>query len=197
MKKKLYLVRHGQTAYNIDHLLQGWCNSDLTPLGHQQAIAVKKWLNTQPKAPQSFYCSTLGRTKETLEDITDQPYTALDGLREHCYGSLEGQEVSKALPEGFTYNTSFAPYGGESPQEVTARMTQTLEKIMETDPNDVVLALSHGISSYRFAHAVDPKKAEALRKTDNCVIYDFDWEDGKFTLNDIINKHLAPLKNSQ
>ena len=33
MKKTLYLMRHGQTLFNLQHKIQGWCDAPLTPLG--------------------------------------------------------------------------------------------------------------------------------------------------------------------
>ena len=37
MKKTLYLMRHGQTLFNLQHKIQGWCDSPLTKLGIKQA----------------------------------------------------------------------------------------------------------------------------------------------------------------
>ena len=33
MKKDLYLMRHGQTLFNVRRKIQGWCDSPLTELG--------------------------------------------------------------------------------------------------------------------------------------------------------------------
>lgn len=193
MKKKLYLVRHGQTLFNQKSMIQGWCDSPLTDLGHRQAKAVRSWLDEHDARPQSFYCSTLGRTEQTIREITDQPYTRKEGLREFHYGTLEGESSKRACPKHVDADTYYQQFGGESHDEVVRRMQSTLEQIMENDPADTILAVSHGSSSFLFAHLVDPEKADRLRKYDNCVIYDFDWEDGQFTLNDIINEHIQGL----
>ena len=37
--KKLYLLRHGQTEFNVKKLVQGRCDSPLTDLGRQQAVS--------------------------------------------------------------------------------------------------------------------------------------------------------------
>lgn len=196
-KKKLYLVRHGQTEFNERGLIQGWCDSPLTPLGHQQARAVRNWMDEHQIHPESFYCSTLGRTEQTLKDITDGPYTRLDGLKEFHFGSMEKKPVSSSLPGANATADYYVQFGGESRDQVEKRMMDTLTSIMENDPADTVLACSHGACLYRFASAVDPKKAKALRKFDNCVIYDFDYEDGQFHLNDIINEHVRSLSSSR
>lgn len=41
MKKILYLMRHGQTLFNLQHKIQGWCDAPLTPLGIKQAQMAK------------------------------------------------------------------------------------------------------------------------------------------------------------
>ena len=38
MKKTLYLMRHGQTLFNVRRKVQGWCDAPLTKLGIGQAI---------------------------------------------------------------------------------------------------------------------------------------------------------------
>ena len=45
---KIYLVRHGQTLFNQQKKVQGWCDSPLTQEGIQQAIAVSKTLQSIP-----------------------------------------------------------------------------------------------------------------------------------------------------
>ncbi len=37
MKKTLYLMRHGQTLFNLRRKIQGSCDSPLTELGREQA----------------------------------------------------------------------------------------------------------------------------------------------------------------
>ncbi len=43
MKKTLYLMRHGQTLFNLQHKIQGWCDAPLTPLGIKQAQMAKEY----------------------------------------------------------------------------------------------------------------------------------------------------------
>lgn len=195
MKKKLYLVRHGQTLFNQKHLIQGWCDSPLTEKGHMQAAAVRRYLNACHFIPDHAYCSTLHRTEETLKEITDMPYERLEGLREFHYGDLEGESMRKAYSGNGNQDTWYVQFGGESRRQVEDRMFSCLKSVMENPEAQNVLAIGSGSACFRFASKVNRKKAEALRKVDNCVIYDFDYEDGKFYLNDIINSHIRMLKD--
>ena len=43
MKKTLYLMRHGQTLFNLQHKIQGWCDAPLTQLGIEQAKIAGKY----------------------------------------------------------------------------------------------------------------------------------------------------------
>ena len=40
--KTLYLMRHGQTLFNLQHKIQGWCDAPLTEIGIKQAEGVKR-----------------------------------------------------------------------------------------------------------------------------------------------------------
>lgn len=80
MKKRLYLVRHGQTMFNRQHRIQGWCDSPLTETGKSQALAVKDWFTEKGIRFDAAYSSTSERCCDTLELITDQPY--LTGIME-------------------------------------------------------------------------------------------------------------------
>ena len=43
MTKRLYLMRHGQTLFNEQKKIQGWCDSPLTELGKEQARAARRY----------------------------------------------------------------------------------------------------------------------------------------------------------
>lgn len=91
MIKRLYLMRHGQTMFNEQHRIQGWCDSPLTELGKRQAKAAGEYFRTHGITFDHAYCSTSERCSDTLELITDMPYTRLKGLKEMFYGQLEGE----------------------------------------------------------------------------------------------------------
>lgn len=42
--KTLYLMRHGETLFNQQKKIQGWCDSTLTELGRKQAAIAKDYL---------------------------------------------------------------------------------------------------------------------------------------------------------
>lgn len=44
--KTLYLMRHGQTLFNLQHKIQGWCDAPLTEIGIKQAEVAANGLMT-------------------------------------------------------------------------------------------------------------------------------------------------------
>lgn len=88
--KTVYLVRHGQTLFNQQHKIQGFCDSPLTDLGIQQAKIARSYLEKNEITFQAAFTSTSERAVDTLELLTDQPYERRKNLREWNFGSYEG-----------------------------------------------------------------------------------------------------------
>lgn len=91
MPLTLTLVRHGRTVYNTEGLLQGWCDSPLTPSGLEGVRVTAAHL-----ADRRFvaaYASPLGRTVTTAGEILahhpDVPLLTDPDLREYSFGELE------------------------------------------------------------------------------------------------------------
>lgn len=64
---KIWLLRHGQTEWNAQERIQGQLESQLTPLGieqaHRQAVLMTGILTQNPDC----YCSPLGRAQQTAK----------------------------------------------------------------------------------------------------------------------------------
>lgn len=64
---KVYIVRHGQTYFNVMGRVQGWCDSPLTKQGIQQAEHLASYFESIPLA--SGYHSGSERAADTLDLI--------------------------------------------------------------------------------------------------------------------------------
>ena len=73
MKKTLYLVRHGQTVFNVRRKIQGWCDSPLTELGRAQAGVAAEYFRSRGITFDHAYSSTSERACDTLEILTPMP----------------------------------------------------------------------------------------------------------------------------
>lgn len=194
MSKTLYLVRHGQTLFNLKNYVQGWCDSKLTDFGHLQAQKAGEYLKNRGVVFDKAYCSDLSRTEETLKEITNLPYERKFGLRERHYGILEGDSCILGFL-GHDSEDYYTQFGGETTTQLQKRLYETLKEIMEDPEVENVLAISHGDAMLNFAFYVDKENADRLFKFANCVIYIFEYEDGQFTLKEMIDEHVKDLKD--
>ena len=114
MAKTLYLMRHGQTLFNLRHKVQGWCDAPLTDFGVYQAKVAGQYFKDAGITFDDAYSSTQERACDTLELVTDDklPYKRVKGLKEWNFGTFEGE--SEDLNPPLPYKNFFVTYGGES-----------------------------------------------------------------------------------
>lgn len=152
----IYLCRHGQTAFNREHRLQGQMESDLTPLGRAQAGAMADLLHDlvarDATRPWRIVASPLRRARDTAGIIGARlglPVEFDDRLMELTVGDWEGRlrsDLERERPELFRDRTwFFAAPGGETYDQVMARVSDWLsEQAAESERGLIVV--SHGIA---------------------------------------------------
>jgi broad specificity phosphatase PhoE len=151
--KKIYLVRHGQTDFNLQGIVQGsGVDSSLNDSGRRQAQAFFE--EYRHVAFDKIYTSVLKRTIETVQPFLDLgiPHEKWSGLNEISWGNREGQKITPEedayyhwmLNEWRTGNTSLRLEGGESPEEVASRQLPVLHHILNQPDEERVLVCMHG-----------------------------------------------------
>lgn len=189
MKKKLFLMRHGETLFNQLKKIQGACDSPLTEKGIQQAKQARDYFYEQAIRFDHLYSSTQERASDTLEIVTDgRPYRRLKELKEMGFGSYEGEQQF-LQPMGQEYFESFyLQFGGESMSKVQERMTTGLHRIMAQEDHQNVLAVSHNGACVSFLQTIwEGDENELVRAFPNCAIFDLSYENQRFKLEDIID----------
>lgn len=183
--KKLYLLRHGQTEFNVKKLVQGRCDSPLTNLGRQQAQTAAAWLKVHGVVPDKVVSSPLGRAMDTAQLIAcellgpDAAAEPCEGIIERCYGSFE-EGPHGALPtDVWDPGEDLVPFGGEGNQALQERMVDALTNIMGSEGIETLLAVSHGSASRQFIKAAAPEGFELPAKLPNCAIMIFDFDEAK------------------
>ncbi len=151
--QKIYLVRHGQTDYNLKGIVQGsGVDASLNDTGRAQAQAFfDAYRNV---TFDRIYTSKLKRSQETIRPFADLniPVESTKALNEISWGSREGQAIT---PEEDAYyhwilnqwqqgNTSLPIEGGESPDEVAARQAEFIRTIRSRSSDRNVLVCMHG-----------------------------------------------------
>ncbi len=152
----IYVVRHGESTDNINHIFSGWRDSKLAPKGRRTANLLANRLKSKriDLAFSSDQTRALDTAKTILKFHKGVPIIIDARLRERNYGSLNGKskdEFQKRNPKLYaiyhrSYNT--APPKGESLKMVVDRVTPFIHDLLrilkEYDCN--VLISAHGNS---------------------------------------------------
>lgn len=202
--KRLYLLRHGQTEFNVKKLVQGRCDSPLTGLGRQQARVAAAWLKAHNVVPDKVVSSPLGRAMDTASLVAtellgpDAAVEPCEGIIERSYGTFE-EGPHDALPtDVWDPGEDLIPFGGEGSHALQERMVGALTNLMGAEGIETLLAVSHGSASRQFIKAAAPEGFELPTKLPNCAIMIFDFDEeksgeegdtpqSKFTLRQIID----------
>ncbi len=150
----LWLVRHGQTDWNVEGRWQGQADPPLNAAGRAQAEALAAQLNGTPFA--ALYASDLQRARLTAEILAQRlglPVTLDVRLREISQGQWEGMtgpQVAERYPEEHAARLreplhTRAP-GGETSFEVAERAAAAARDIARAHPAGPVLVIGHGFS---------------------------------------------------
>lgn len=150
---RLYIVRHGQTQWNIQKKMQGWKDSDLTQKGVEAAIALGKRLKDIDF--KCIYSSPSHRTIHTAELIRgDRDISIItdDNLREINLGNWEGMvDEDIKMIDGQRYKAFWeTPHlyqseSGESFYQVRDRANAVLQKILKENNDGNILIVSHAV----------------------------------------------------
>jgi broad specificity phosphatase PhoE len=150
--KKIYIVRHGQTDYNLKGIVQGsGVDSSLNDFGRAQTLA---FYNAYKHIVfDKVYTSVLKRTIESVEHFVRDgiPNERLAGLNEISWGRKEGQPITPEEDAYYNYvlaqwqqgETNLRIEGGESPEDVVKRMQPAVDHILKQDERTVLICM-HG-----------------------------------------------------
>lgn len=153
----LYIARHGETEWNLEHRLQGQMDSPLTQNGLRQAQDLADSLRQIHF--DAIFSSDLVRARRTAEVAALERKLAVktsELLREHNYGIYEGKKVDEVKEE---LKEAFAEYerlsneekfryrlipNGETDEEIAVRFITFLRETAVAYEGKNVLVVSHG-----------------------------------------------------
>ena len=157
----LYLIRHGETDFNVAQRLQGRYETSLNARGRQQAMqcsAVLRDLFARDRRPVddcAYVASPLKRARETMElvratlGLPQRAYAVDDRLMEISYGAWEGLTLSEihagdadVLAQRERDKWDFVPPGGESYRNVAKRVGEWYAAVTR----DTVVAAHGGVA---------------------------------------------------
>ncbi|QIK58098.1 histidine phosphatase family protein [Erysipelothrix sp. HDW6A] len=191
--KNIYLVRHGQTLFNVQHKIQGFCDSPLTEIGIKQAEIARDHINELGLKFDSVHASTSERAIDTLKIITDMNFEAHKDLREWNFGRLEaeGEHLNPPLP----YGDFFVQFGGEDELEIRSRIARAVKEIADHDDHENILIVSHGAAIAQFIRSCESTSSiERKGRIQNCSIFRFEYENEVFSLEEIIQHDFSSIE---
>ncbi|MBK5260776.1 MAG: histidine phosphatase family protein [Thermoanaerobaculia bacterium] len=151
MPTRLYLIRHGATQLSAEDRFAGAVDVLLSDAGREQARRLGLRLSAEPIC--AVYSSPMQRTIDTARAIAGHHSLEVETiaeLREIAHGRWEGRtraEVERELSEEYLRweedPFSFAPLGGESGLQVTARALPALLQLVERHEGKPFVVVSH------------------------------------------------------
>ncbi len=209
MKKvKIYIVRHGETLFNTQHIAQGWCDSKLTEKGLSQAKYTGYGLKDINF--NKAYSGDLSRQIDTAKVILQETEHSKDltvnideRFRETYFGEYDGKSITIMTKPLFAYAgvkegdydnlwTKITDYEFskcvedssetvEKMEQVALRMYEGLNDICsKASDGDTILLVSSGCSINDLLEYMFPSGKRSL--PDNCAVSVIDFVDGKYQL---------------
>jgi len=181
----LLVVRHGETAANLERVWHGSTDTPLSGRGRRQAARVGELVATRYPAVRRVYTSPLQRALHTAEAIAGAigvAPSAQPDLREFDLGQWEGKSYRELyethrLWDHMKRDPDFAPHGGESPRQVTDRLTGALRGIAGQHAGETVVVVAHGGAlSMAFAEILDGDYTRWGRVMGNCALSELTLE---------------------
>jgi probable phosphoglycerate mutase len=204
--KKIYLLRHGQTDYNLQGVVQGsGIDAPINDTGWAQADA---FFCTYRDIPfDQLYHSALIRTQQSIQGFIDLgiPVTSLSELNEISWGEYEGTPMTPEEGEYYRMmlqqwqdgNLDYAIAGGESPNSVAERLHRAIQQIIHVQGTTILVCM-HGRAMRIFLSLICNTPLEDMDQYEHgnlCLYLLQQQEEGDFILlkqND--QEHLKGLK---
>lgn len=175
---RLYLMRHGQTNYNV----QGLCNDDpnvdvrLTDTGVAQATAAAEELRDVPL--ERILVSQLPRTHQTAEIINRYHQVPIEVRAElnDIRSGFEGRPVAAYFAAVGADRLDLRPPGGESMRDYQARVLPVLDWLRR-QPGNAVLIVAHEETLRVLVADLRGLRPEQMLALDfgNCEAVEFDF----------------------
>ena len=202
---KLYIVRHGQTEWNVLEKFQGQLNSPLTEEGIEKVGKTGKELkNVEFKA---VYTSKLRRTIRTAEIILEKnsfekkknierklKLEKLSELNEIYFGEWQGMDFKEIFlkypKEAHNYFYDVKNYcaenvKGEELKDGLERFLSGLKKIVNDNEKGNILIVTHGTVLELFFNYIENKEADDLderKLIGNGEYRVFSFKNGKYMM---------------
>lgn len=184
----IYLVRHGETDWNLESKIQGQTDTPLNENGRKQARELAEKISAELCEIGSIYTSKKKRALETAE-IIGEKFSIVpiihQGLEEICLGVWEGytwkqvREVFSEEYQNWHQNRRYqVPPGGESYQQLLNRLLPAIDDIAQREKKDTLLVTHSAVIMTLMSYIHDTPFEDMAKnyKTGNAVIVELPKE---------------------
>lgn len=149
---RIFAIRHGETAWNVDTRIQGQIDIPLNDTGHWQARRLGQALEAEGIV--ALYASDLARAQQTAQALGQAlslPVHLDAGLRERAFGCFEGcthSEIETRWPldarRWRQREPDFGPDGGETLTDFYRRCVGAAEQLAHRHAGQSIALVAHG-----------------------------------------------------
>jgi broad specificity phosphatase PhoE len=164
MTTEIYCVRHGQSIHNQQQTIAGQLDSELTPLGFEDARSVAAAIERSDF--EIVYCSDLLRARQTAETIMNTlkfscPVRYSPLIRELDYGRFTEKRVEETFKILNYKRVPDQRYPeGESFNDMQARVREFLRQLVDESAGKRILVAAHAGSIRIMAMLLDPARQQ-------------------------------------
>lgn len=185
---KFYIVRHGETDWNLENKIQGQTDTVLNDNGRKQAEELAGRIAEELRGVKKIYSSRQKRALETARIIGKRlsiTPVVHQGLEEICLGKWEGytwKQVREEFSEEYQVwhqNRRYqVPPKGESYQQLLDRLLPALEDIIRKEGQDVLIVTHSAVIMTLMSYVYDTPFEDMARlyKAGNASIVELDAE---------------------
>lgn len=195
---RLYLIRHGETEYNLRKLIQGYGEVPLNDTGIRQAAALGRRMAQLPL--DHIYASDLRRATMTAAIVAAHTGTPIEyetAFRERNPG-IHLTDKSYDEAEGFFTDIDYAPPGGETVQVFGDRVKRAFDDLLEKERarQRNVAVVTHGMVCAAFLRVCLDEPLEQIAATRwpnaSLTIVDYNGAWNLITLGDATHLEETP-----
>lgn len=182
---KVYVIRHGQTDWNLSKKTQGKTDIELNETGIEQARKAKEEINKCNI--DLIYCSPLKRARKTAEIVNEDKKCKIiynKALEERGYGDFERKtkdeikEMIESWEKIHNYTENSNERNIEPIKDVCARVWNFLDEIKNKEQEKDILIVTHAgvcraINAY--FNGKDENGMIESAKMENCEIREFEF----------------------
>ena len=203
---KIIIVRHGQTAWNVDEVFRGRIDVELNETGIKQAELLAKYLSRFEI--EVVYSSPLIRAQKTAEMIATPHQLAVKiapGLVDLDYGEWQGllhRDVKRKYKELYEkwLNSPQAVTmpSGESLSDVRKRVIGVIGNVLAKYQGTIVMVSHRAVNKVLICALLGLDNTHFWNiRQDTCGITTFTYENGRFILDEHNNtSYLQPIQKS-